>query len=399
MKVLVSAYACEPGKGSEPEVGLQVALAAARHHEVWVLTRDNNMDALRGMFSNHPLRDRITFEPLDLPGMPLRAKRLGMAGLQWYYDRWQRQALVVGRDLDRRVGFDLVHHATFATYWARAGLADLGKPMVLGPVGGAVELPASFWTWLGMRGVMEEAQRRVGRRLMASRRVVRHTIREATIVLAQNPETAARISRLRTGPVVVVPNATGIAPPEPGLPPPVRGKNVVYAGRLVPWKAAPLAVEAMAYVAHPEARLLVFGDGPDRARVAATVRERGLADRVELCGRVPRQEVLRAIAAAGALVHPALHDDSPLVVAEALAMNTPVVALQRGGPAELIARFLESPGEAVEIGRPDDTARRMGAAIDRFLDAPAPAIEARHPTPTFEEAMLAAYNEAVALPG
>lgn len=399
MKVLVSAYACEPDKGSEPEVGLQVALAAAKHHEVWVLTRDNNMDALRGMFSDHPLRDRINFQPLDLPGLPLRAKRLGTAGLQWYYDRWQRQALEVGRDLDRRIGFDLAHHATFATYWARAGLADLGKPLVLGPVGGAVELPAPFWIWLGLRGVTEEAQRRVMRRLMASRRVVRRTIREAAIVLAQNPEMAARIKSLRTGPVVVVPNATGVVALQPGTPAPTRGKNVVYAGRLVPWKAAPLAVEAMAYVAHPDARLLVFGDGPDRARVSSTLRERGLADRVELRGQVARKDLLQAIASAGVLVHPALHEEAGLVVAEALAMNTPVVALRRGGPAELISRFRESSGETVEIGSPDMTARRMGAAIDRFLNAPSPPIEARRPSPTFEEAMLAAYDDAVALTG
>jgi len=41
-KVLVSAYACEPGKGSEPEVGWQWVHQIARFHEVWVITRANN---------------------------------------------------------------------------------------------------------------------------------------------------------------------------------------------------------------------------------------------------------------------------------------------------------------------------------------------------------------------
>jgi len=42
MRVLISAYACEPDKGSEPGVGWNWALAAAEKHEVWVLTRSNN---------------------------------------------------------------------------------------------------------------------------------------------------------------------------------------------------------------------------------------------------------------------------------------------------------------------------------------------------------------------
>ena len=38
----MSAYACEPGKGSEPGVGWAVALEMARYHDIWVITRANN---------------------------------------------------------------------------------------------------------------------------------------------------------------------------------------------------------------------------------------------------------------------------------------------------------------------------------------------------------------------
>ena len=42
-RILLSAYACEPGKGSEPEVGWMWATElAAAGHEVWVITRAAN---------------------------------------------------------------------------------------------------------------------------------------------------------------------------------------------------------------------------------------------------------------------------------------------------------------------------------------------------------------------
>ena len=72
MKGLLSAYACEPGKGSEPEVGLRTVVAAAQRHDVWVITRQNNLPSLRAHLAHEPLRDRIH------GGMPAYGSCAGM---------------------------------------------------------------------------------------------------------------------------------------------------------------------------------------------------------------------------------------------------------------------------------------------------------------------------------
>ena len=59
MRVLISAYACEPNKGSEPEVGLRVVLAAARDHDVWVMTRANNVAPLKGELLRAGVAERV----------------------------------------------------------------------------------------------------------------------------------------------------------------------------------------------------------------------------------------------------------------------------------------------------------------------------------------------------
>jgi hypothetical protein len=38
MNIFLSALSCEPGKGSEPEVGYRALLAAPSQHEVWAIT-------------------------------------------------------------------------------------------------------------------------------------------------------------------------------------------------------------------------------------------------------------------------------------------------------------------------------------------------------------------------
>ncbi len=64
MKVLLSALACEPGRGSELEVGYRAMLAAAREHEVWVLT---NADAIPAL--SRTLADREEAQHIHLVGI------------------------------------------------------------------------------------------------------------------------------------------------------------------------------------------------------------------------------------------------------------------------------------------------------------------------------------------
>src|SRR5437762_4505260 len=92
LKVLISAYACEPGKGSEPEVGWQWALQMARFHDVTVLTRSNNREpierALEQMRGAQPLPNFVYH---DRGPLLLKLKRR-LHLVQLYYLFWQRSA-------------------------------------------------------------------------------------------------------------------------------------------------------------------------------------------------------------------------------------------------------------------------------------------------------------------
>lgn len=393
MKVLLSAYACTPGAGSEPGVGFATLIAIAEHHEVWVLTRLKNVEPVQGFFRHHPFASRVHVVGLDLSPRAIRIKkRFGEAGLQWYYDRWQLEARRIGADLAEQVSFDLVHHVTFASDWARAGIADLALPLVWGPVGGGVVTPISLLSTLGLRGAGEEAVRVVARALMRRRRWYREAWQNAAVVLVQNRETAA----LGRGSVKtrVLPNSTALLtdPPEAtGR----RNKEILVVGRLLPWKGGRLALRALEYVTDPDAVLVFVGDGRAMAGLRTMAHRRGMTSRVRFEGPLPRLAVLERMARAGALLHPALHDESPVTIGEALSLGTPVVCLDRGGPPELLRRWADSPGVAVTPGTPRRTARLLGEAINRFLSEPPPVVATAHrPNPSYAESLLTAYEVA-----
>jgi len=97
---------------------------------------------------------------------------------------------------------------------------------------------------------------------------------------------------------------------------------LVVAGRLVPGKRARVALGAARLV--PRARIVVVGDGPERAAL-----ERDFPDAC-FVGRVGRARALVWLAAADALVVASREEGAPSVVREARALGTPVVALPAG---------------------------------------------------------------------
>jgi glycosyltransferase involved in cell wall biosynthesis len=393
MKVLLSALACEPDRGSEPEVGFRAMLAAASLHDVWVLTLPESVAAIERALDGDPRAGRIHLE-----GIPFRSKQRVLRNLtSWEfhleYDRWQRRAAQMARDLDRSVDFDVVHHVTLASYWTRAGVAELGKPMVWGPVGGGVDPPIGLFPDLGRRGVMEAVARIVGRPLVALLPPARNVREAADVVLVQNPDTGRRLRRARS--MRLLSNAFAVAPdPIPNVGP--RTSDVVVVGRLVAWKAPILALHAMRFVRHPAATLRFFGDGPDQSRLETKAEEWGLSERIRFEGWVPRPTLLPEVARAGVLVHPAVHEEAGLCIAEALALGTPVVALDHGGPAQIVGQWRGTLSALVAPSAPDVTARRIAAAIDRFLmDPPIVPEQPRLPNTSFQDEVLSSYEMAV----
>ena len=99
-RVLLVAFACAPGRGSEPGAGWTWMLGAAEHHDVWLLTSDHQRDRLDAALAEHrpPGLRAVHYVEDDVPrlrrSLPSRLHRPGRyrGNSQWHYWRWQRAA-------------------------------------------------------------------------------------------------------------------------------------------------------------------------------------------------------------------------------------------------------------------------------------------------------------------
>jgi glycosyltransferase involved in cell wall biosynthesis len=374
-------------------VGFQAMLAAARDHDVWVLTQPDMARSLDRFLQGHPLQERIHLEAIDPPAPPPTGGVRELAKTHWRHDMWQRNAAARSLELDHHINFDVVHHVTLAAFWLRAGVAVLDKPLVWGPVGGAVTVPWPLVTELGRRGIAESGLRMLVRPI-AGKVIGSRIANSAAVIFVQNQATAGQV-RSRAG-ASILPNAIAVG--IESMPPPrPRTKEVAFVGRLAPWKAGRLAVRAMCDVSDPTAILHVYGSGGERESMLEAARRGGIEERVCFEGNLPRPQLLERVAHAGVLLHPALHEEASFAVGEALMMGTPVVCLDHGGPVELIREWPASPSARITPGRPGPTARAFAAAIDRFLDDPPPVpTDPIRPLDSFSDRILDAYCSAAA---
>lgn len=336
LKILLSAYCCEPDRGSEPGVGWNIALGLARHHDVWVLTRNSNRATIEAALGGQRPAG-LHFVYFDLPRW-LRWWKRGMRGLQLYYYLWQLGVIGKARALHRRVRFDVAHHLTLGRYWTPSFLWVLPVPFIWGPVGGGEDAPRSHYGGYGPTGVIYELLRDAARALAQLDPFVRLTARRSRAGLFATPDTERRIVRLGVNHTVRVHGQTGVsseelevverAETEPGAP-----FRILTLGRLLHWKGVHLGLAAFAEADADGAEYWIAGEGPQERRLRRRVESLGISERVVFLGQVPRKRALELLHSCDVLLHPALHDFSPTVVLEAMAARKPVLCLDLGGPA------------------------------------------------------------------
>ena len=155
---------------------------------------------------------------------------------------------------------------------------------------------------------------------------------------------------------------------------------VVGLGRLVPIKGFDLLARALpAVVAQiPSARVLLVGDGAERAHLGAIAASMGVAERLQMTGETT--DVASYLAAADVVAVPSRNEGMGRVIVEAMALGLPVVATAVGGIPDVVTdgecgRLVEPEdvdalaAALVELGRDPALRRKLGEAAVRRAEA------------------------------
>lgn len=349
MRVLLSAYACEPDRGSEPEVGWQRALhMLALADEVWVLTRSNNQAVIEANPLSHAAG--LHFIYYDLPTWALKLKKQAWFRTA-YYTLWQWGAYRVAERHHNDNPFDIVYHVTFVSMRYGSFMGRLGIPFVIGPIAGGERAPFRLLRGIPLRCLVIELLRNSCILFHRYNLLARQAYASAERIYVTTSESLRLIPpKWRSKVTVHLAIATRCHAAHKAAQRQPEGLRFVFAGHLLAFKGAHLAIHALAEARRtiPIATLTIFGVGPDEGWLRAVARRYGVSHAVEFAGSLPRQQLINTLNRYTAFVFPSLHDSGGLVVMEALSEGIPVVCLDLGGPGVIVN---ESCGIAVPTAK------------------------------------------------
>jgi glycosyltransferase involved in cell wall biosynthesis len=177
-------------------------------------------------------------------------------------------------------------------------------------------------------------------RVKLTEALFRRVLRRAKVVISISKYDTQELGRLIKGTRVSIANPTGsefydLAPSGPSEP------RLLFAGALSPLKNVLGLLNAFAQVRQvvPDARLIVAGR-PHHPDYAQTVQDRvtslALGDSVDIVGFLDDDRMRHEIATARAVVTFSRQENTPTIIAQAMAAGKPVVATRVGGVPEMV---------------------------------------------------------------
>jgi glycosyltransferase involved in cell wall biosynthesis len=381
-RVLVLAESAHPEAQSVSWIGWALSRALAERHDVHLVTRWANRDAILAA-GLHEGRDftAIDLQHIERPIIGLASRLRGGADKGWttlmalslpIYYAFEHAVWRAFRERLRAGSFDIVHRITPVSPTMPSLISGrcraLGIPFVLGPINGGLPWPAQF-----------PELRRAEREWLAYVRGLHRLVpgyaasrRNAAAILAGSMETLRQLPAASRPKAIYLPE-NAIDPTR--FPRPQRGTardlplQALFAGRLVPYKGCDMAIRAAApALRNGRLRLTVIGDGPERPALEALAAKERVAPSVHFAGRVAPAEMYRHYATSDLLLFPSVREFGGGVVLEAMTSGVVPVIVGYGGPGELVTK---ETGIKVPLADRDTIVSSLRAGLERLLAAPA----------------------------
>ena len=366
--IIVSAYSCEPLKGSEPAVGWNWVLELGKRNRVHVITRANNQTVIEQHLPEE-IASNVVLHYYDTPDIIKNLKHKDK-GLYFYNFCWQIGIVNVAKRIIRSEKVDYILHITFGSVWMPTFLPLLRPRFIWGPMGGGECVPFPFIGVLPFKQRIVQLFRYILNYTTVINPLILLPACKSEVILARTPNTKDIMpffTRKKTRVLLETAMEDEIFKREKKE----YGAEVikmVISARFISIKNIPLVIKALKYIQTSKPwKLTLLGSGPDKKLIENTIKAEGVGQQVSIIPYLPREEALDMIEHSDIFIFPSLKEGGTWALMEAMAIGLPVVCLDWAGMA------VETTSDtAIQI--PVSNSRKMekdfGHAISLLINSP-----------------------------
>lgn len=362
-KIIVSAYACDPSKGSEPSNGYNWADQLARYgHEVHCITLSSGKKSIEKRRKGIP---NLNFVYVDLPFGLNRMYYWSQLGMYLHYLVWQWFAYKKAKKIQKQYGCDLVHHISWGSLQQGSFMYKLPIPLIFGPAGGAQKAPVAFKNYFGQHWSTEIKREKMSMLLQRFNPAFRGMVKKSKVILVSNTDTMKMAQQCGAKNVVhfldsSLPNSffdtnkLNFIKKEDDF-------KLLWVGRFLPRKGILLVLDVMKGLKQfPKITLTVVGDGETKEEFLKTIEEYNLGEQVHWVGKVPFEKVKEYYASHHAFLFTSLRDSGGVQLIEAMAYGLPVITLDLHGQGIMVDK---DRGFKASVINPEKTIKELQEAI------------------------------------
>ena len=350
-RIAMIAFDCNPTLESESLLSFNTAYYLSKYYDVTMFTRPKGKEAIDSYMKNHP-NSHLSFVYLDCPKYKKLTDRVKSIFyfyfLSKYENKWMKEVVNEISNVDQSKPFDVIYRITPNSFRVLPDLSGFDHCYkILGPVGGAQEIPDSLVNLAtGKNKLVEKLHRKQNQRVLKSKKYQRK-LKIFDEIYCCNEETYLALKPLlNSNQNIQVRTDVGIdkiAPIDES-----RQKNnpvmLLWVGRFMFRKGLDFLLNSLKEIQDENFVLTLVGDGPDLDHIKSKTIEYGLQDKIVFTGRIEHSRINQYFEKSDYFVFPSLRESSGNVLIEALSNRLPVIALNIGG-----AKTIVKPNEGILV--------------------------------------------------
>lgn len=370
--ILINAYACSPGMGSEPGMAWNWCVNLAKYCELHIVTEGEFRDRIEAVLPTLPQGANMHFYY-----NPVSDKIRQMCWNQgdWrfykYYKEWQKKTYLIAKEICGKRKIDVLHQLNMIGFREPGYLWKLsretGIPFVWGPIGGLKQFPLKYAdggglkmkAFMALKNALNILQLKYDRRVDAA-------IRQASLLVSSIPDSYKAIKKYKKRESVVIPETgcfdeTIVSDYLKRF----EGEtlNVMWVGKFDFRKRLDIAIKTLAKTESTNIRLKVFGSGtPEQINnVKALASKLNVSGQITWMGNRPNDEIKREMARADIFLFTSVSEDTSTVVLEAISCHLPVLCFDTCGMSAVID---DKVGMKIPITNPVQSAKDFAEKIE-----------------------------------
>ena len=336
-KIFVSAYACEPYKGSEIGVGWNWILQMSKQFELWVLTRENNKEPIEQYLREHPEDDHgIHFVYFDLPDWIIRWKKQ-MRGIYLYYPLWTRVSRKIADQIIQENNIHIYHQLTYGNALWRVNPIVKDMVFIWGPIGGLETIPGEYIKHYSFKSRIIENGRHALVKVVSLLPGFQYRCKAADVILCKTSSTWEKIpERYRKKAMLFTDVAADVSANITVTATTDAGGDVTFisVGRLDGWRGFDLLFEAFAQAClttDKSLKLRVLGAGKEKKRLISLITKLGMTQNIILLGNVPMEQYRQEMQYCDVVLNACLKEGGVTTAFDCISYGKPLVCLDTGG--------------------------------------------------------------------